>query len=74
MMSLVKTLYKILCLKIDCNEHTLTSAFFLKKHNIGCLLLTKDNKSIPLDILYKRHFIDYYNDLIFKKHLKYKIL
>ena len=73
-MSLVKTLCKILGLKIDCNEHTFTSDFFLKKHNIECLLVTKENKSIPLDILSKRHFINYYNDLIFKKHQNYKIL
>ena len=74
MVSLIKTLYKILSLKIDLNEQTLSSAFFLKKYNVRCLLIKKENKNFFFSILAKRNLINYFNNLILKMYLKYKVL
>ena len=73
-MSLIKTLYKILSLKINFNEQTLSSPFFLKKYNVRCLLIKKENKNFFFSILAKRNLINYFNNLILKKYLKYKVL
>ena len=74
MVSLIKTLSKILSLKIDFNEQILSSDFFLKKYNVRCLLINKKNKNFFFSILAKRNLINYFNNLILKKYLKYKVL
>ena len=74
MVSLIKTLSEILSLKIDFNEQILSSAFFLKKYNVRCLLFIKENKIFFFSILAKRNLINYFNNLILKMYLKYKVL
>ena len=74
MVSFIKTLSKKLCLNIDYNELILCPVTFLTKYYVSCLLYAKENKNIFLNILAKRNLINYSYELIFKKHIEYKIL
>ena len=71
MVSFIKTLSKILRLNIDYNEQILCSVTFLTKYYVRFLLYAKENKNIFLNILAKRNLINYFYELIFKKHIEY---
>ena len=69
MLSLVNTLSKRSCLTVDQNEQISKLALLLKKHNIGCLIVT-DNASIkPVGIVSERDLVKYFKEIINKEIL-----
>ena len=72
MVSLVETLSKRSCLTIDQNEQISKLAFILKKYNIGCLVVTSDDKSYPVGIVSERDLIKFFNEIEKKEIHKVK--
>jgi CBS domain-containing protein len=69
MASLVNTLSKRSCLTIDQNEQISNLALLLKKHNIGCLIVTDNASSKPVGIVSERDLVKYFNEIINKEVL-----
>ncbi len=72
MVSLVETLSKRSCLTIDLNEQISKLAFILKKNNIGCLVVTSEDKSHPVGIVSERDLIKFFNEIEKKEIHKVK--
>ena len=69
MTSLVNTLSKRTCLTIDQNEQISNLALLLKKHNIGCLIVTDNALSRPVGIVSERDLVKYFKEIINKEVL-----
>ena len=69
MVSLVNTLSKRSCLTIDQNEQISNLALLLKKHNIGCLIVTDNASSKPVGIVSERDLVKYFKEIINKEVL-----
>ena len=69
MASLVNTLSKRSCLTIDQNEQISNLALLLKKHNIGCLIVTNNASSKPVGIVSERDLVKYFKEIINKEVL-----
>ena len=69
MVSLVNTLSKRSCLTIDQNEQISNLALLLKKHNIGCLIVTNNASSKPVGIVSERDLVKYFKEIINKEVL-----
>ena len=69
MASLVNTLSKRSCLTIDQDEQISNLALLLKKHNIGCLIVTDNASSKPVGIVSERDLVKYFNEIINKEVL-----
>ena len=69
MVSLVNTLSKRSCLTIDQNEQISNLALLLKKHNIGCLIVTDNSSSKPVGIVSERDLVKYFKKIINKEVL-----
>ena len=69
MASLVNTLSKRSCLTIDQNEQISKLALLLKKHNIGCLIVTDKASSKPVGIVSERDLVKYFKEIINKEIL-----
>ena len=69
MASLVNTLSKRSCLTIDQNEQISNLALLLKKHNIGCLIVTNNASSKPVGIVSERDLVKYFNEIMNKEVL-----
>ena len=69
MASLVNTLSKRSCLTIDQNEQISNLALLLKKHNIGCLIVTDNASSKPVGIVSERDLVKYFKEIINKEVL-----
>ena len=69
MASLVNTLSKRSCLTIDQNEQISNLALLLKKHNIGCLIVTDNASSKPVGIVSERDLVKYFKEIINKEIL-----
>ena len=69
MASLVNTLSKRSCLTIDQNEQISNLALLLKKHNIGCLIVTDNSSSKPVGIVSERDLVKYFKEIINKEVL-----
>ena len=69
MASLVNTLSKRSCLTIDQNEQISNLALLLKKHNIGCLIVTNNSSSKPVGIVSERDLVKYFKEIINKEVL-----
>ena len=69
MVSLVNTLSKRSCLTIDQNEQISKLALLLKKHNIGCLIVTDNASSKPVGIVSERDLVKYFKEIINKEIL-----
>ena len=69
MVSLVETLSKRSCLTIDQNEQISNLALLLKKHNIGCLIVTDNASSKPVGIVSERDLVKYFREIINKEVL-----
>tara|TARA_B100001989_G_scaffold7256_1_gene4871 strand:+ start:1438 stop:1863 length:426 start_codon:yes stop_codon:yes gene_type:complete len=69
MVSLVNTLSKRSCLTIDQNEQISNLALLLKKHNIGCLIVTDNSSSKPVGIVSERDLVKYFKEIINKEVL-----
>ncbi len=69
MVSLVNTLSKRSCLTIDQNEQISNLALLLKKHNIGCLIVTDNASSKPVGIVSERDLVKYFKEIINKEIL-----
>ena len=69
MVSLVNTLSKRSCLTIDQNEQISNLALLLKKHNIGCLVVTDNSSSKPVGIVSERDLVKYFKEIINKEVL-----
>ena len=67
MASLVNTLSKRSCLTIDQNEQISNLALLLKKHNIGCLIVTNNASSKPVGIVSERDLVKYFKEIINKE-------
>ena len=72
MVGLVETLSKRSCLTIDQNEQISKLAFILKKNNIGCLVVTSEDKSYPVGIVSERDLIKFFNEIEKKEIYKVK--
>ena len=69
MVSLVNTLSKRSCLTIDQNEQISNLVLLLKKHNIGCLIVTNNSSSKPVGIVSERDLVKYFKEIINKEVL-----
>ena len=69
MVSLVNTLSKRSCLTIDQNEQISNLALLLKKHNIGCLIVTNNASSKPVGIVSERDLVKHFKEIINKEVL-----
>ena len=69
MVSLVNTLSKRSFLTIDQNEQISNLALLLKKHNIGCLIVTDNSSSKPVGIVSERDLVKYFKEIINKEVL-----
>ena len=67
MASLVNTLSKRSCLTIDQDEQISNLALLLKKHNIGCLIVTDNASSKPVGIVSERDLVKYFKEIINKE-------
>ena len=72
MVSLVETLSKRSCLTIDQNEQISKLALILKKNNIGCLVVTSEDKNYPVGIVSERDLIKFFNEIEKKEIHKVK--
>ena len=72
MVGLVETLSKRSCLTIDQNEQISKLAFILKKNNIGCLVVTSEDKSYPVGIVSERDLIKFFKEIEKKEIYKVK--
>ena len=69
MVSLVNTLSKRSCLTIDQDEQISNLALLLKKHNIGCLIVTDNASSKPVGIVSERDLVKSFKEIINKEVL-----
>ena len=69
MASLVNTLSKRSCLTIDQDEQISNLALLLKKHNIGCLIVTDNASSKPVGIVSERDLVKSFKEIINKEVL-----
>ena len=72
MASLVSTLSKRSCLTIDQNEQISKFTLLLKKHNIGCLIVTDNASSKLVGIVSERNLFKYFKEIINKEILVVK--
>ncbi len=73
MASLVNTLSKRPCFTIDQDEQISNLALLLKKHNIGCLVVTYNASSKPVGIVSEIDLVKYFKEIINKEVLLVKI-
>ena len=72
MVSLVENLSKRDCFTIDENEKISLIFTLLKRHNIGCLVVTKKKKTKPSGIVSERDIVRNFDSIYMGKSIKVK--
>ena len=72
MVSLVENLSKRDCFTIDASEKISLIFTLLKKHNVGCLVVTKKKNTKPIGIVSERDIVRNFDSIYMGKSIKVK--
>ena len=72
MVSLVENLSKRDCFTIDASEKISLIFTLLKKHNVGCLVVTKKKNTKPIGIVSERDIVRNFHSIYMGKFIKVK--